>query len=113
MATSMADLADAVPYGLGDAMCEGIAVIEIGPRHKKYCVHRALLTHHSEYFCKALNGPWKEAQEGRIAIEDIGTEEFNIFIHWIYTQTFPELHDIEAWDRILGNSDLPHSGRDI
>jgi len=45
--------------------------VEIGADHKKYCVHKALLTHHSEYFCKALQGPWKEAHEGVVTLEDI------------------------------------------
>jgi hypothetical protein len=30
-----------------------------------------LLAYHSEYFQKALAGPWKEAQEGLIVLEDV------------------------------------------
>jgi hypothetical protein len=53
------------------AFGEGTVVIEIGPEHKKYYVHRALLIQYSEYFRKALQGPWKEAQNGVVRLEDI------------------------------------------
>jgi hypothetical protein len=54
---------------------EGTVIIEVGLDHEKYYIHRALLVHHSEYFAKALRGSWKEAQEGIVKLEDIGTEE--------------------------------------
>jgi multisubunit Na+/H+ antiporter MnhE subunit len=57
------------------SITEGTIIIEIGPDRKRYYVHRALLVHHSEYFAKALQGSWKEAQEGVITLEDIGTAE--------------------------------------
>jgi hypothetical protein len=50
---------------------EGIVTIEIGAHRKRYCVHKALLMHHSEHFRKALQGPWKEAREGVVTLEDI------------------------------------------
>ena len=46
-------------------------ILEIGPKHIKYCIHKALLVHHSEYFRNALKGPWKEAEEGVIRLEDV------------------------------------------
>ena len=45
--------------------------LEIGPKHIKYCLHKALLVHHSEYFRNALKGPWQEAEEGVIRLEDV------------------------------------------
>jgi hypothetical protein len=46
-------------------------ILEIGSDRVKYCVHKALLVHHSEYFRKALQGPWKEAEEGVFRLPDI------------------------------------------
>jgi hypothetical protein len=54
---------------------EGTVTIEIGPDHEKYYIHRALLVRHSEYFAKALRGSWKEAQEGIVKLEEVGTAE--------------------------------------
>jgi hypothetical protein len=53
------------------ALSEGIVTIEIGADRKKYCVHKELLTHHSAYFRKALQGPWEEARSGVITLEDV------------------------------------------
>ena len=46
------------------AFGEGTVIIEVGPHQKKYYTHKALLVRYSDYFRKALEGPWKEAQEG-------------------------------------------------
>lgn len=39
-----------------------------GVRHP---VYRGLLAQHSEYFKTALKGPWKEAEEGEVHLEDV------------------------------------------
>jgi hypothetical protein len=38
-----------------------MVVVGVGTSGRKYHIHKALLTEHSEYFKKALNGPWKES----------------------------------------------------
>ena len=48
-----------------------IVIIQVGPEHRRYYLHKAFLIHYSEYFRKALSGPWKEAEEGVIPLEDI------------------------------------------
>jgi hypothetical protein len=53
------------------ATSSGIVVLKVGPNQKAYHVHKALLTHHSEYFLKALEGPWKEAEERTVTLEDV------------------------------------------
>lgn len=63
--------------------------IEAGPDRKKYLLHKAFLTHYSEYFRNALKGPWKEAEEGVIPLEDIDLGVLNIFTNWLYTQEPP------------------------
>lgn len=45
--------------------------MEIGPQKKNYYIHKALLMQHSEYFRKALQGPWKEAEEGVVRLDDV------------------------------------------
>jgi hypothetical protein len=57
------------------ALRQGIVTIEIGAERKQYCVHKALLVHHSEYFKKALQGDWKEAREGKVTLEDVEPAE--------------------------------------
>ncbi|KAF2127077.1 hypothetical protein P153DRAFT_432919 [Dothidotthia symphoricarpi CBS 119687] len=66
-----------------------IVTIEIGPEHTKHLIHKALLIEHSEYFKKALNGPWKEAQNGAISLEDVDSGTFDIFVDWLYSQKLP------------------------
>jgi hypothetical protein len=68
----------------------------------KHHLHRALLIQQSEYFKKAFNGPWKEAQEGIVRLEDVEsgpctlrsggttwgcvlTSVVNTFVDWLYS----------------------------
>jgi hypothetical protein len=54
------------------AATDGLVTVEIGDEEpKKYYIHRALLVHHSEYFRKALQGPWIEAKENRVVLKDV------------------------------------------
>ena len=53
------------------AFVAGTVFLKIGPDCIKYCVHKALLMHHSEYCPNALRGPWKEAEECVIILEDV------------------------------------------
>ncbi|KAJ4319584.1 hypothetical protein N0V94_003817 [Neodidymelliopsis sp. IMI 364377] len=66
----------------------GFVVVEIanGVKHHLHC---ALLTQHSEYFKKAFNGPWKEAQEGVVRLEDVESDPFNTFVDWLYYGKIP------------------------
>jgi hypothetical protein len=45
--------------------------VEIGLERVKHYVHKALLEEHSEYFKKALNGPWKEAEDKVVCLDDV------------------------------------------
>lgn len=49
----------------------GIVTVNVGPTPVAFQVHTDLLTHHSEYFRKSLNGPWKEASERVVPLVDI------------------------------------------
>ncbi|KAF2847953.1 hypothetical protein T440DRAFT_369496, partial [Plenodomus tracheiphilus IPT5] len=67
----------------------GMAIVEIGPLRTRYHVHAALLSKHSEFFKRALNGPWKEAQNRVVKFEDVECDTFDLFIEWLYTQQLP------------------------
>ncbi|KAI4932816.1 hypothetical protein J4E85_003216 [Alternaria conjuncta] len=71
------------------------AIVEVGDTKTKYHIHRSLLIEHSDYFKKALNGPWKEAQEGVVKLEDVECSTFSVFIDWVYTQRLPKKN--AAW----------------
>ncbi|KAF1849865.1 uncharacterized protein K460DRAFT_411672 [Cucurbitaria berberidis CBS 394.84] len=89
------------PPTLGTAVTKDVVVIEVGPERKKYYLHKALLVHHSDYFRKALEGPWTEAQEGVIKLEDIEPAVVNWFVHWLYTGTLPGYRDFKEENRIF------------
>ena len=55
-------------------MRDKVFAIAIGREHTKYYVHAALLICHSEYFKKALSGPWKEAKKDIIQLENVDCE---------------------------------------
>ncbi|KAI4937144.1 uncharacterized protein J4E92_001871 [Alternaria infectoria] len=65
-------------------------IVEVGDTKTRYHVHRSLLVEHSEYFKKALNGPWKEAQDGVVTLEDVECSTFSIFVDWVYSQSLPK-----------------------
>ncbi|KAJ8112978.1 hypothetical protein OPT61_g4787 [Boeremia exigua] len=83
---------------------EGTVIIRVGPEGVPYHVHKALLRHHSEYFTRALNGNWKEAEENLITLDDVDCSTFDTFVHWIYTQRRPERYTDWAGDHPSGVS---------
>ncbi|KAF2117806.1 hypothetical protein BDV96DRAFT_465107, partial [Lophiotrema nucula] len=70
-----------------------IVTLEIGTEKTKYYVHKDYLMHHSPYFRKALSGPWIEAEERLVTLEDVEVQPFNVFVHWLYTQAIPTTTD--------------------
>jgi hypothetical protein len=53
---------------------EDVIRIEVGPERTQYFVHPSLLAQHSEYFKRAMNGSWKEAEERVIRLDDVDCE---------------------------------------
>jgi hypothetical protein len=45
--------------------------------------------YYSEHFRKALSGPWKEAEELAIYLNDVEPAVFSMFVEWLYTQRLP------------------------
>ncbi|KAF2653381.1 hypothetical protein K491DRAFT_603031 [Lophiostoma macrostomum CBS 122681] len=76
----------------------GTMIVEVGTEKKQYHVHKKLISAHSEYFRKALDGSWREAQDGKVVLDDIEPTTFNIFINWLYTQN--KLATTQDWAKI-------------
>ena len=72
-------------------MGDDIVTVYIGPREKRYSVHKALLTSQSEYFEKALNGKFKEADEQTIRLPEDSPDAFDLLIGWLYQNQIPVL----------------------
>ncbi|KFY01007.1 hypothetical protein O988_02967 [Pseudogymnoascus sp. VKM F-3808] len=103
---------------LAELMGGDIVTVYVGPREKRYSVHKALLTSQSEYFEKALNGKFKEADEQTIRLPEDSPDAFNLLIGWLYQNQIPVLGygpgPFDAFPRglvvgatKLGNSILP------
>jgi hypothetical protein len=59
-------------------------------------LHKALLTHHSEYFRNAFNGSWKEANDKLISLDDVEVVAVDIFANWLYTQQVPNSSEVDS-----------------
>ncbi|OAF56647.1 hypothetical protein VC83_07193 [Pseudogymnoascus destructans] len=68
-----------------------IVTVYVGPREKRYSVHKALLTSQSEYFERALNGKFKEADEQTIRLPEDSPDAFDLLIGWLYQNQIPVL----------------------
>ncbi|KAH7389503.1 hypothetical protein DE146DRAFT_791525 [Phaeosphaeria sp. MPI-PUGE-AT-0046c] len=91
------------PPSLGSTLQSEVVVVEIGTERQRYHVHKTLLVHHSEYFAKALEGPWTEAHTRVITLADIEAGVFNIFVQWLYCQQLPSGKNLVAWGTVSGN----------
>lgn len=61
-------------------------------------MHEHPLIHYSKFFNNALTGGFKEAKEKTLRLEEANAETFELFVHWLYVQRFP--------DEALDNEDL-------
>jgi hypothetical protein len=82
-------IAQAMLTNTSDVALGEVVTISIGRKKRLYQVHMDLICHHSEYFRTAYNGRWRESEEG-VVLTDIEPEMFNIFLHWLYTQKYPD-----------------------
>lgn len=65
----------------------------------KYQIFEIFLTHHSEYFKRALAGIWRETSDNIVVLEnDVEPSTFNLFVEWLYTQELPAMSP--DWRRI-------------
>jgi hypothetical protein len=53
-------------------------------------VHEHLLTHYSGFFRAALTGGFKEAEDKTVKLKEDQPLTFELFVHWLYYQRFPD-----------------------
>jgi BTB/POZ domain len=67
-------------YVAGDAV-----TILVGPKRKRYIVHKDLICEKSEYFAKAFNeNCFKEGIEKEMYLPEDEPDAFDLFIRWLY-----------------------------
>ncbi|TKA67598.1 hypothetical protein B0A49_04580 [Cryomyces minteri] len=59
---------------------------------EEYAIHKGLISHHSHFFRKALNGHFREAVENHVTLEDEDPAVFHIFYLWLYSS---RLYDVD------------------
>jgi hypothetical protein len=68
-----------------------VVTIYVGEENKCYVVHKALLTGASDYFEKALNGSFKEAEEETIFLPEENANTFDLLIGFLYQGMIPAI----------------------
>lgn len=63
--------------------------IYVGQEGKQFVVHKALLTSQSEYFQKALDGGFKEAEENKIHLEEEDPAAVELLTAFLYLGIIP------------------------
>lgn len=64
-------------------------IIYVGPERKRYLVHKALLTKESDYFDRALNGSFKEAEDQAIDLPEETPAAVDLLVGWLYQDKIP------------------------
>jgi hypothetical protein len=69
--------------------------IYVGPKRKKFLVHKKLICEISDFFSKAFTGGFQEAQENSMHLPEDDPNAFALFIDWIYRSKVPAMHNRE------------------
>jgi hypothetical protein len=64
--------------------------IYVGPKRKKFLVHKKLICDRSEYFSKAFKGGFQETEKGVMYLPEDDIEAFDSFVNFIYRNTLPK-----------------------
>lgn len=62
--------------------------------YQEFYVHSKLISKKSAFFDRALKGPFREAQERTIRIQDENPLIFEFFLTWVYTSQLPSLPEV-------------------
>ncbi|KAF2642252.1 hypothetical protein P280DRAFT_540020 [Massarina eburnea CBS 473.64] len=65
------------------------ATVVVGKHQDKFIVHEPLLIHYSDFFRAALTNGMKETEEKTVTLAKDNPKVFEIFVHWLYYQRFP------------------------
>jgi len=78
------------------------ANVLVGTEQAKFTVHEDLLTHHSPFFRKALQGSFKEAEDKTVTLTEECPKIFEFFMHWLYYNRLPADNDtadlLDMWE---------------
>ncbi|KAJ4294541.1 hypothetical protein N0V90_008232 [Kalmusia sp. IMI 367209] len=78
--------------------------LEAEGKEKVFHVHKALLTHYSDFFRGAVgSGTFKEGAAGEVDLKDVGYGTFAVFLEWLYKQSLPS---VEEWLDIYGAQEI-------
>ncbi|CAA9965871.1 BTB/POZ domain containing protein [Pyrenophora teres f. maculata] len=72
-------------------------IVGQAPDQKEFFVHEGLVCPRSEFFRKAMKGPWTEAQERKIDLEQEDPETFALYLELLYTGALPTKEDTELY----------------
>ncbi|KAF2650756.1 hypothetical protein K491DRAFT_666730 [Lophiostoma macrostomum CBS 122681] len=75
--------------------------VEVGPLddRKGYVVYAGILSRRSEYFARAMKGPWKELEDQLITLHDFEPRIFEIYLNHVYTDRLPTMTDDDSeWE---------------
>lgn len=72
-------------------LCDEIVTLYVGPKHKKFTVHKTLLCDRCEYFSKAFHGNFKEAQEGVMYLPEDDADTVSSLVDFLYRGTVPKI----------------------
>ncbi|USP76911.1 hypothetical protein yc1106_04185 [Curvularia clavata] len=82
------------PVLWGDMMLSDPVIVKVGLEQQQYYVHKDLITRHSYCFYNALKGPWKEAHDKLISLDDVEITTFDVFFHWLYFQSLAPAREV-------------------
>ncbi|RDW92791.1 BTB/POZ domain-containing protein [Aspergillus mulundensis] len=58
-----------------------------------FLIHETPARKVSDFFDKALSGPWKESKERTVELPEVDPDVFALFVHWFYFKSLPVGHD--------------------
>ena len=75
--------------------------VYIGPKRKKYHLHKDLLCNRSTFFENALIGGFKEEEECALCLPDDDVGAFVLFVQWIYGAPLTKATSVETVRTLL------------
>ncbi|TEY38750.1 hypothetical protein BOTCAL_0478g00030 [Botryotinia calthae] len=68
----------------GETLGTKLVTLIVRPKRKTFAVHKKLICDSCDYFRKAFCGPFKEAEEGNIYLEEDSADAMGLFVEWLY-----------------------------
>ncbi len=82
-------------------LTEDMANIYVGPKRKKFHLHKELLCARSGYFTRSLAGDFKEREEKAVYLPDDDVASFELLVLWIYGSKLKAPGNSEELSRYL------------